>query len=45
MYREAGAVERIKMCGDCRVAVQFEAADEALAGPARPRPRTTDDYE
>jgi ferredoxin len=44
MFPNAEAVERIKMCEDCRVIVQFEAKDNPLAGPARPNPRTTEDY-
>ncbi len=44
MFSEtAGALERIKMCEDCRVVVQFEAAAPMATRP-RPRPRTTDDY-
>jgi ferredoxin len=39
---DAGALDRIRMCEDCRVAVQFEAG-APLAGPPRPRPRTADD--
>jgi ferredoxin len=44
MFPNAEAVERIKMCEDCRVIVQFEAKDNPLAGADRPNPRTTDDY-
>ncbi len=32
------------MCEDCRVIVQFEAKDNPLGGPDRPKPRTTEDY-
>jgi ferredoxin len=44
MFANADAVERIKMCEDCRVIVQFEAKDNPFAGADRPNPRTTDDY-
>lgn len=44
MFPNAEAVDRIKMCEDCRVIVQFEAKDNPFAGAARPNPRTTDDY-
>jgi ferredoxin len=33
----------IRMCGDCRVVAQFEQKNP-LAGPPRPRPRSSDDY-
>ncbi len=36
------ALERIKMCDDCRVAVQFEAPAPMATRP-RPLPRTTED--
>jgi ferredoxin len=39
---DEGALERIKMCEDCRVVVQFEGP-QPLAGGERPRMRTTDD--
>jgi ferredoxin len=35
--------ERIKMCDDCRVIVQFEQPDAPMAAGQRPRTRTTDD--
>jgi ferredoxin len=44
MYRDSAAVDRIRMCDDCRVVVQFEATDNPLAGGPRPKTRTTDDY-
>ncbi len=44
MFPDAAAIDRIKMCEDCRVIAQFETKDNALAGPERPKPRTTDDY-
>lgn len=36
-------IDRLKMCDDCRVVVQFDAPNP-LAGAARPVTRTTDDY-
>jgi hypothetical protein len=44
MYRDPAAIDRIRMCENCRVAVQFEATDNPFAGPPRPITRTTDDY-
>jgi ferredoxin len=44
MYTDSAAIDRIRMCNDCRVVVQFEATDNPLAGGPRPRMRTTDDY-
>ncbi len=44
MFKDSAAVDRIRMCEDCRVVVQFEAKDNPLAGGVRPAPRTTDDY-
>jgi ferredoxin len=44
MFKDAGAADRIRMCEDCRVVVQFAAQDNPLAGGERPLPRTTDDY-
>lgn len=41
---DAAALDRIRMCGDCRVVVQFEQ-DSPLAGPPRPKPRTADDID
>jgi ferredoxin len=38
----AGALDRIRMCEDCRVIVQFEQQNP-LAGAPRPVTRTTDD--
>jgi ferredoxin len=34
----------IKMCADCRVAVVTEEGFDHYGAPARPKPRTTDDY-
>ncbi len=43
MFASNDAVERIMMCEDCRVVVQFEVGNP-MAGAPRPRTRTTDDY-
>jgi hypothetical protein len=43
MFQDSAAVDRIRMCEDCRVVVQFEAPNP-MAGAPRPVPRTTDDY-
>jgi len=44
MYRDPAAIDRIRMCDDCRVVVQFEATDNPFAGAPRPITRTTEDY-
>jgi ferredoxin len=44
MYRDSATVDRIRMCNDCRVIVQFEATDNPLAAGPRPKTRTTEDY-
>lgn len=44
MFSDPAALERIKMCEDCRVIVQFENGNNPFAGKARPLTRTTDDY-
>ncbi|MCH8809602.1 MAG: hypothetical protein IH993_07200, partial [Proteobacteria bacterium] len=44
MFSNPEQVERIMMCDDCRVVVQFQAPDDPFKGPPRPKPRTTDDY-
>ena len=38
------ALQRLKMCGDCRVVAQTRHSLDPYAGPARPPTRTTDDY-
>jgi ferredoxin len=43
MFMGTAAADRIKMCEDCRVSSQFEE-ENPLAGGARPKIRTTDDY-
>ena len=37
------ALDRLRMCEDCRVVVAFETVNPMAAGE-RPRTRTTDDY-
>jgi ferredoxin len=44
MFTDPAAIERIRMCEDCRVISQVEDTPPPLAGAARPRPRTTEDY-
>lgn len=44
MFANPAALERIKMCEDCRVIAQFEGPANPLAGKPRPLTRTTDDY-
>jgi ferredoxin len=44
MYKDSSAIDRIRMCDDCRVVAQFEATDNPLAAGPRPKTRTTDDY-
>ena len=44
MFQDSAAVDRIRMCDDCRVVAQFEVQNNPLAGGARPRTRTTEDY-
>jgi ferredoxin len=44
MFQGQDQIERIMMCDDCRIIVQFERKDDPLAGTPRPIPRTTDDY-
>ena len=40
MFQESGQIDRIKMCEDCRVTVQFESTDNPFQGGARPAMRT-----
>jgi hypothetical protein len=44
MFSDPGALDRIRMCEDCRVIVQFENGRNPLAGKPRPLTRTTEDY-
>lgn len=45
MYQNSRSrLDVIKMCEDCRVAVVTEEGFDPYGAPARPKPRTTDDY-
>ncbi len=44
MFSDDAALERIKMCPDCRVADQFDDPDTPMAVGDRPEIRTTADY-
>ena len=44
MFQNAEQIARLRMCDDCRVAVQFEATDNPFQAGPRPRTKTTDDY-
>jgi ferredoxin len=45
MYQNSPSrLDVIKMCEDCRVAVVTEEGFDPYGAPARPKPRTTDDY-
>ncbi|HET6467676.1 MAG TPA: 4Fe-4S binding protein [Geminicoccaceae bacterium] len=43
MFKTPAQIELIRMCDNCRIVAQM-GRDGPLAGPARPAPRTTDDY-
>ena len=43
-FAEAGALERLRMCADCRVVAMAEQVADPLSGAPRPLTRTTDDY-
>lgn len=43
MYMQSGALDRIRMCDECRMIVQSETAIDPFAGPPRPPIRTTDE--
>ena len=43
MFGDDERIQRLMMCDDCRVVVQFDAPDAPMAGPPRPKIRTTDD--
>ncbi|MCW5770291.1 MAG: 4Fe-4S binding protein [Rhodospirillaceae bacterium] len=45
MFHDPALIERLRMCGDCRVIVQTESKLDPYAGAPRPFPRTTDEYE
>jgi ferredoxin len=44
MFSDDNALERIKMCPDCRVTDQFDDPDTPMAVGDRPEIRTTEDY-
>ena len=44
MFGDTEQIERIKMCDDCRVVVQFQTPDNPMKGADRPKTRTTEDY-
>lgn len=44
MFAEDGALERLRMCADCRVIDMAESVADPMAGGQRPKPRTTEDY-
>jgi hypothetical protein len=44
MYKDTSAIDRIRMCDDCRVIVQFEAKGNPFRLGDPQRPRTTEDY-
>ncbi|NQU60214.1 MAG: 4Fe-4S dicluster domain-containing protein [Rhodospirillales bacterium] len=44
MFQDKGGTDRLKMCEECRVFAIAEEDIHPLAGAARPKPRTTDDY-
>jgi len=44
MFQDSSATDRIRMCDDCRVIVQFEVPDNPMAGAPKTPVRTTDDY-
>jgi ferredoxin len=44
MFQDGGAVERIRMCEDCRLVMQAERSIDPFAGPRRAPTRTTEDY-
>lgn len=44
MFTDAAIVDRIRMCGDCRVVAQTRNSLDPYAGADRPVTRTTEDY-
>jgi len=44
MFAGEGALERLKMCDNCRVVAMAEEDSHPLAGAPRPMVRTTEDY-
>src|SRR5690606_38408585 len=43
MFARSDQIERISMCDDCRVVVEFDSAETPLAMGPLPLPRTTED--
>ncbi len=44
MFADADQIERLRMCEDCRVIVEFEKTDNPFALGRPHRPRVTEDY-
>ena len=44
MYSDAANLDRLRMCGDCRIVAQTQSAMDPYAGPARPAVRMPEDY-
>lgn len=44
MFADGSAIERIRMCGDCRVVAQTKNSIDPYMSASRPDIRTTDDY-
>ena len=44
MFSDENALDRVKMCPDCRVVDVFDEPDTPMAAAPRPRTRTTEDY-
>jgi ferredoxin len=44
MFSDPAIVQRIRMCGDCRMKAQVRQGLDPYAGGPRPATRTTDDY-
>ena len=44
MFSDENALDRIKMCPDCRVVDIFDEPNTPLAAAPRPKTRTTEDY-
>jgi len=44
MFSDEAALNRLRMCEDCRVIDMAEAGNDPMAEGVRPMPRTTDDY-
>ena len=44
MFSDDNALDRIKMCPDCRVVDIFDEPDTPLAGAPKPKTRTAEDY-